>query len=141
MSVEWSTLRNLLGFKLFFCEHPILAGFDTWWHQVIQRLAEWIVTFATTNVRLKLVLLVLNIPLYFLLGRLLFGSWDRFLGVLRKSIIIYILGPFMFLFYHRRERVRSALVSRQEIGLSTLVDTLWVGLYTLEYLSIKAIFL
>jgi len=139
--MKWPEPGTLLGFRHICCEYPVLAGFDTWRRQVVKKLAEAIYAFATTNICLKLVLLALNIPLYFLLGRLIFGSWDRFLGVLRKSIIIYLLGPLIFLFYRKRDRIRSALVTNREIGLSTLVDFLWVGLYALEYLIIRSLFI
>lgn len=136
-----SALENLLGFGFGFCEPSILTGFNAWRHWIIQKLAEFVFAFATTNIRLKLVLVVLNIPLYFLLGRLLFGSRDRFLGVLRKGIVIHLLGPFVFLFYRSLERVRSVIASRSELRLANLVDLLWVSFYVLEYILIKSLFL
>jgi hypothetical protein len=130
-------INDLLCYEIISRNNANYASFNTWYQNVVQELAEIIVGFATTNVTLKIVLLVVNIPVFFYLGRLLFGNWQDFLRVLKKGFIINTLGPFMFLFCRKREELKSALISATDIRIIYLIEFLWVCIYVIEYLAIK----
>ena len=108
---------------------PVYVSFSARWQDMIDILGEMIYGFITTNITLKIILLILNIPVYFLLGRLLFGSWSNFRAVLKKGFIIDTLGPLMFLFYRGREKIERIMLSRKEMWISILVNLLWVSIY------------
>jgi hypothetical protein len=109
---------------------------------LVDSLAEWIAIFVTTNITTKIILLIVNIPIYVVLGRLMFGDWKRFWRVVFWRVVMFSLTPFFVLF--RRSIFNSdswVPPSRAEIGLAILLNLLWLALYFVQYMLIKMIFL
>jgi len=117
------------------CSVHLKSGF-------LHGLAEWIYTFIITNTTIKIILLIMNIPVYFLLGRLIFGSWKRFWRVVFWRALMFSLIPLFILF--RRDIFRRPSLkppSWTEIRLSIVLNFLWLALYFAQYILIKMIFL
>lgn len=116
------------------------AGFQS--SLLVDSLAEWIAIFVTTNKTIKIILLIVNIPIYVVLGRLMFGDWKRFWRVVFWRVVMFSLTPFFVLF--RRSIFRSDSwipPSWAEIGLAILLNFLWLALYFVQYMLIKMMFL
>ena len=106
---------------------------------LIDSLAELIVKFVTTNISLKIILLVVNIPVYFLLAKLIFGSWQRFWRLAKYGLI-----PMFFFTASRRNTLRKdfseGVTSWRERGLHVFLDFSWIALYFVQYFLIKTLF-
>lgn len=106
------------------------------------RLHEWIYTFITTNTTIKIILLTLNIPIYFVLGKLIFGSLKNFWRLEKYDYI-----PIYYLLLSRRGRnmarrdYSSGHFSLKRILLHMLHIWLFIALYLVQYMLIKVIFL
>ena len=107
------------------------------------RLAEWLVAFITTNITVKVVLLIVNIPVYFLLAGLIFGNLKHFWRSEKYKYIptFYILlsrkGRNMF----RRDYYPEGHFSWKLILMRSLHGFLFVAVYLVQYMLIKIIFL
>ena len=120
------------------CEFPNASPVNAGFHEsLVGSLAEWIVTFVTTDTTVKVLLLFVNIPIYLILGRLIFGDWKRF-----WRVVMFSLTPIFVLFRRKMFRNNSWVpLSWSEIGLAILLNFLWLALYFVQYIVIKAVFL
>ncbi len=105
----------------------IFQGIVTW-------LAELIVGFITTNKKLKIILLIINVPLYIIIGKLLFGGLKDFWRVEKY---------FSFPVFIRMTRFFKEDFEQEWAGYKLHIFLFWicVVLYLLQYALIKAIFL
>lgn len=110
--------------------------------KIIDAIAEFIYGIMTTNIWTKVILLVCNIPIFFFLGRLMFGNWKRFWHVFSARNIWILFAPFIILF--RRDLLRKDRwldIPRKDYTLSTLHLWLFLLLYVFQYMIIKLLFL
>ena len=110
--------------------------------KVIDTIAEFIYGLLTTNVWTKVILLICNIPIFFLLGRLMFGNWNRFWHVLYVRNMWILFAPFIVLF--RRDLLRKGSwldIPRADYNLLILQMWLFVLSYICQYMIIKFLFL
>ena len=103
---------------------------------IVDALAKWIWACVITNTSVKFSLLVLNIPIYFLIGKILYGSWKR-----AWQAFIYWELPVCFGFrrllsvdFHEKYLWATWRLRFFHYGL-------WIALYILQYILIKMIFL
>jgi DNA-directed RNA polymerase subunit RPC12/RpoP len=113
------------------CVGLILRWYDTTSGEVITRA---VYSFFTTHIMLKAVLLMLNIPIFILIGRLMIGSWKRYWEVTKWHFI-----PFWMFFPGWWKFLASVRI--EDIFLAGAIELLCVAVYVLEYLFIKAVFL
>jgi hypothetical protein len=110
--------------------------------KIIDAIAEFIYGFVTTNIWTKIILLICNIPVFFLLGRLLFGNWKRFWHVLSVRHMWNLFAPFIILFRRDLLRKDSGLdLHRADFMLSMLHAWLFLLSYLFQYTMIKFLFL
>ena len=104
--------------------------------------AEWFFAFTTTHVTVKIVLLIVNIPIYFLLARLIFGFLKRFWRLEKYNYM-----PNFYILLSRRGRnmmrrdYQEGYFSWKEVTLHILHCCLFVAVYSVQYLLVKIIFL
>ncbi len=108
----------------------------------IESLAKLIANFITENTKVKLVLLLVNIPVYILIGTLLFGGWKRFWRAEKYSHLsaFYFLGSRKGRETACRDQ-REGYFSWRHTGLHVLHLCLWILLYFVQYAMIKNLFL
>jgi len=95
-------------------------------------------SFVTTHIGLKLTLLLVNIPVFILIGRLMVGSWEKYWRVSKWHLIPFVrVFPFLFKGWWKFLETTSY----EEIILVGAVDTLCIATYLLEYMIIRILFL
>ena len=110
------------------------------WYQATgeERYKALLKSFFTTHIGLKLVLLLANIPVFILIGRLMVGSWKKYWRISKWHLIPFVrVFPFFFKGWWKMLET----VSFEDILLVSAVDTLCIAVYLLEYLAIKVLFL
>jgi predicted Zn finger-like uncharacterized protein len=112
---------------------------------IVDSLAECFYNFLTTNPTIKIVLLIVNIPVFFILAKIIFGDlnhWWRH-GKYRYISMYHIM--LLPISRKKREVMRRDYSDRnqvrKEFWLHMLHCWLWIALYFLQYLLIKIIFL
>lgn len=111
-------------------------------NRLSDRVGEWIYAFLTTNVTVKIILLIVNIPIYFLLGTLIFSTFKNFWRLEKYGYI-----PIYYLLLSRRARnmarrdYSSGYFSLKRILLHMLHIWLFIALYLVQYMLIKVVFL
>lgn len=114
---------------------------------IVDSLAEWIFHFLTTNPTVKIVLLIVNIPVFFILAKLIFGDLNHWWQHAKYRLlpIYYIMLMFLPISRKKREITRKDFSDRnqvhKEFWLHTFHCWLWITLYILQYLLIKIIIL
>jgi len=136
-----NTPQSKLAIALFILMLCISLVFIT--YQLINKrgydeLLDLFASFFTTHIRLKLILLLANIPVFVLIGRVMVGSWGKYWRV-NKWNVIPLVFPFLFLFKGWWKFIET--ISIEEIILVWAVDELCFVVYLMEYFVIKVLFL
>ncbi|MDD5327394.1 MAG: hypothetical protein PHY02_06210 [Phycisphaerae bacterium] len=99
---------------------------------------ELLVSFFTTHIGLKLILLLANIPVFILIGRLMVGSWKKYWFISKWHLVPFARAfPFFFKGWWKMLET----ISFEDLLLVGAVNTLCITIYLLEYLAIKVFFL
>lgn len=134
-------MEKFLGFKSILLNglNSSTLGFRSWQDNLVDSFARLIWSFLTTNIEVKIILLTLNIPLYFVLGKVIFKDWNRFWRIFRGNILVNILGPFLFIF--KWKAYEKQWLNRSEIWLVVALNLMWIVACIGEYLLIKTFYL
>jgi hypothetical protein len=91
-------------------------------------------SFFSTNMRLKIILLICNIPIFIIIIRLMIGSWQKYWRMIKWHFV-----PFRT--FNKRYWDFTGTIFIDDVVLVVGTNILCLFAYILEYLLIKAIFI